>query len=685
MEEDPRRAEIHRAAAGWARRYWLSETDFLKAVTTTRVRRLTLERLRVRGLTRRVVARFRAFDGPGRVTAPIDPHRFDPWQEHRETLFARTRQIITCPRCAGARKGTCPTCQGDARVRCPTCGGDGRGISPRSGQPISCAACRGDGQRSCPDCRQGRVDCRGCEGRGKVVRWLEIEESSFEDVVTTPPNALADALAGASFDLPPNQLPLVPKEIWQGHPAELPAAWRPLAQPLLARHQNRHDRLHHIDCQRFEGEIATVGYHLLGRAAAVEVQTWDGHVRESRESAEPLRHRRGRLGATALVALAAGIALAAWYGGRHDYLAAAPQFLLLFLLAALGAASLAFAVSRLGLGDPERSPLWPWLPAVLIAGAQVAAATTGYPSAERALELEREGRLAEARREAQACVELAIDPERCPEVNDRSRLAQTEAAATPEAAWQTAQGHFYDAAYRQKAEAAALEITVRLGGQLDAAENDEALGRLLALAGPQNVSRDARLGQLAQTRLHRGLQACGQRFDPTCAQAALAEASRLGLPWEAQAQAGTTSAEAIRRAVNAQLRIVFSARPLADRLAACRDLAAPLAFLESLPLSPAAGPGPGSRIRIECAALELPPTPEPPIRTHRIEVVQEGEPTSPEPTITRIVIPRARVPPPQRTGVPLLCRDGTLSPTCVCGGPRGGCCSHHGGVAGCSE
>ena len=33
----------------------------------------------------------------------------------------------------------------------------------------------------------------------------------------------------------------------------------------------------------------------------------------------------------------------------------------------------------------------------------------------------------------------------------------------------------------------------------------------------------------------------------------------------------------------------------------------------------------------------------------------------------------------------LRCVDGTLSPSCVCGGPRRGCCSHHGGVAGCSR
>lgn len=31
----------------------------------------------------------------------------------------------------------------------------------------------------------------------------------------------------------------------------------------------------------------------------------------------------------------------------------------------------------------------------------------------------------------------------------------------------------------------------------------------------------------------------------------------------------------------------------------------------------------------------------------------------------------------------LRCNDGTLSPSCLCAGPWRGCCSHHGGVAGC--
>ncbi|HLM72620.1 MAG TPA: hypothetical protein VK459_08010 [Polyangiaceae bacterium] len=45
----------------------------------------------------------------------------------------------------------------------------------------------------------------------------------------------------------------------------------------------------------------------------------------------------------------------------------------------------------------------------------------------------------------------------------------------------------------------------------------------------------------------------------------------------------------------------------------------------------------------------------------------------------------AEPPPPPDPDRPLLCCDGTLSPTCVCNGPRRGCCSHHKGVCGCAD
>jgi hypothetical protein len=35
-------------------------------------------------------------------------------------------------------------------------------------------------------------------------------------------------------------------------------------------------------------------------------------------------------------------------------------------------------------------------------------------------------------------------------------------------------------------------------------------------------------------------------------------------------------------------------------------------------------------------------------------------------------------------GAPLLCCDGTTSPTCTCGASRDGCCERHRGVCGCA-
>lgn len=39
---------------------------------------------------------------------------------------------------------------------------------------------------------------------------------------------------------------------------------------------------------------------------------------------------------------------------------------------------------------------------------------------------------------------------------------------------------------------------------------------------------------------------------------------------------------------------------------------------------------------------------------------------------------------PTNPGTRIRCNDGTISPNCRCGGPLQGCCSWHGGVAGCA-
>ena len=65
----------------------------------------------------------------------------------------------------------------------------------------------------------------------------------------------------------------------------------------------------------------------------------------------------------------------------------------------------------------------------------------------------------------------------------------------------------------------------------------------------------------------------------------------------------------------------------------------------------------------------------------RVVRQQEPAPRSPKKTELRKPKPAARR---YEVYQVLMCNDGTESPTCSCGGPRRGCCSHHGGVSGCA-
>lgn len=49
----------------------------------------------------------------------------------------------------------------------------------------------------------------------------------------------------------------------------------------------------------------------------------------------------------------------------------------------------------------------------------------------------------------------------------------------------------------------------------------------------------------------------------------------------------------------------------------------------------------------------------------------------------RAPVSTAQKDPAPSGGGSVQCRDGSASPTCSCGGSLRGCCSHHGGVAGC--
>lgn len=88
----------------------------------------------------------------------------------------------------------------------------------------------------------------------------------------------------------------------------------------------------------------------------------------------------------------------------------------------------------------------------------------------------------------------------------------------------------------------------------------------------------------------------------------------------------------------------------------------------------------------EAAAKPTATAQEPVVAVRKLQPAPKAQPlpsAKPQPKPRPATQPRPK--PSPRVAAPLLCRDGTLSPTCVCGGSKRGCCSHHGGVAGCSR
>lgn len=64
-----------------------------------------------------------------------------------------------------------------------------------------------------------------------------------------------------------------------------------------------------------------------------------------------------------------------------------------------------------------------------------------------------------------------------------------------------------------------------------------------------------------------------------------------------------------------------------------------------------------------------PPAPLPPPAPRRLRPAPKPRPAARNYSVVRV----------------LMCNDGTESPTCTCGGPHRGCCSHHGGIDGCAS
>lgn len=516
---------------------------------------------------------------------------------------------------------------------------------------INCKRCRGKGQRRCR-CRNGVVKCEICSGKGKVEQWLEIAEERFVHVTQSIPNPLSEAFerAGDPEDFDSEQRwPVALGLSWSGQALEAaPADARELLHhsPSLVWHAaSGADRLDRIDVQSFRSELSTVTYQLFGRPGEIEVPIWQEHPLESTEALAPLTRRLWILGSVAATALTLGLVLTFWFGSRHPfYLDTQNATWLLWLSTFLGFLVIP-PVSMLAPPAPTRRKTWPLaaLPALLVATALVALSATGHPSVEHARALMHAGATGNAIAELRAGVELGIDVEAAELLHDELQVGFVEGIVEANDVWIDIESrHFYTGAGRQRAEAHGLELTVGEAGSRLEEDEDPASEALLKLIPPRLQDEEDVLD--LWRRIHE---------------------LRVTTGW----------AEIRSRQLS-----------LATRMAVCEAIEPATRYLEEYGNSLTQSAAPTKEtVDQQCERLAEQQRQEIDRAQRRAE--QERARQEREAELTQKRKEQAYLSAVwawQRA--PLLCRDGTMSPSCVCGqGSRRGCCSHHRGVSGCSQ
>jgi hypothetical protein len=568
-----------------------------------------------------------------RKTSPTggvpDPAALDPWDTNAHAKAAATQVIAQCPTCVGTGRCICRECGGTVDVACAECGASGTEVSSRSGRLVNCRSCRGTGRRRCP-CRDGLVVCEACSGKTVATVWLVVREVGRVEFRAAGTPEFSVSRPDAEISANVQRLESLTTAAGEGPPASL----GPLeSTPLEFKPDPRSERVTAASFVRDVSETVAVGYELAGHSGALTIEAWSGRLRADESSEVPFRAVRRRLWSASAILMILGFGLCGWFASRHWYYAQSPEALGLLLLApalaACGSLPMFHAslpASRVG-WTSLATRLLPCL-AVLATQAWLSAAA---PSVERAERLAAAGQNGRALRESLAAAELGVDPTRAKALHDRIQRDVLIAGADADMWPRLAGSQFLTDAGRAGAEDVAVERTASTAQGFEARGDYQASLRVLAAVPPRLKKRPA---------IHEREHA--------------ARLLELGALWLTVSTNG----------------------PSERKVSACQAMGVPLAALSGAAKLPA----PRSQLESTCASIVR-------ADSNRIRREQESRRQA------DLRAARQRLAQEQREAqrvrsaavAPLLCRDGSLSPSCVCGGSRRGCCSHHGGVAGCSQ
>jgi len=625
---------------------------------------------------------------------PFVRESIDPWNPPHD-LPRVSRFIAACWTCGASGRVECALCRGAARRPCTGCDGSGKYYGQAANgahRLLNCKTCRGKGDVRCAACTRGKVDCETCRQAKKLTCWLEIRSDVRKDVCLAPEGAatlpfswcrrgavVADeqlALDARIVDQLTRTRPLDATEL----PATVLPEWRGERGPRLQADVQPGERVRSQSFTLLSVPFASVTYAVLGEQHAVALEGLRMLAPTSTASAaEPFARRARMLGRLGLAFAALPIAIAAMYAARGNYFTNGRATGLVAGVAIAAAASAALAYAALWnvtLGR-RRARVWARAAIVPIAIASLLA-TVAEPRRARAHDLLEDGRLEEATAELRALDVPEVDAAWADLHLRRSLDATTCATATAEL-----RSIAPEQPQRGRAQAHADQLAIAQTEAAIRAHDVEAAATALGCTSEPGRTSPAAHGLRAQIA---DLQArgCLQRKDWACA---LDRAASGSDPAALHADA----LAAINAEANAQT--AAAAREPSLELRVADEQAALDLWQRYLldPQHPEAASRPVIELRATLARDQTALASQQRIAQARAEAEARREAAAAERERKQAELAAERERRRQaaeeeranRSAGGLLCNDGTLSPTCTCAGSHRGCCSWHGGVAGC--
>jgi hypothetical protein len=627
---------------------------------------------------------------------PMTRQQVDSWNPPSD-LPRASRFITSCWTCRATGVVGCTTCGASGRVECTSCNGLGKyyGYAANGARRrLNCKTCRGKGRVTCAECTRGKVACPTCRCAKKLAGWLEVraEQRRDTEIIPEAPAQLAFAWSrpgvpaadeqfasdALTLDVITKRRPLTPDDL----PPCVPATWRAEHARRLQPRMQPGERIQSQTFTFLAVPSASITYSLLDQQQTVVLDGFRMVPPPAGTAAgEPFVRRARQLGRLAIALTALPVAAAAAYLARGSYFTsgrAAGSVACLVVAAAISAALVYGAVWNASLGR-RRARIW-GLAAVVPIALAVLAAAIAEPRIGRANDFIAADRLSDAAIELRA---LGLPPtdDAWADLHLRSSLGASTCAQAvvllhdiraglPQR--DEAQAHADDLAIAETAAAIRAQ-------QPDQANVALACSSTARRATPAAGTLRAEIADLATRR-------CINSKDWSCAleRAAFAtDPARLRseiltaihIQADLRAAAATTTLDLKRRIEEERAVLLLwqtyliepgsttaLPRPVVDlRTALSRDETA-LAAQERL-----------ARIRAQAEERRQEAMAE--RERKRAELAAERE-------RRRQAAEEARE---RRASRGLLCNDGTLSPSCTCGGSHRGCCSWHGGVAGCAD